>query len=347
MKGPALATAILMVTFTSAAPAGDIRVQGKFVSTVPNGTPPLEVTSTTRVDNLNADTVDGFHGTDFYTVSELGTSGMALVHFDNITDIPTDGVKNINQECAAGDGCFDGDFPGFPVQINQPGSYRLTGNLDLSGEIADRDGIDVSAPNVTIDLNGFAIMGATTCDGTPVTSCTPTGNGDGIVASSGLYENLTIRNGTIRGMPRHGINCTERCNVENVRATQNGSNGISISNRKGLIQNNVAYRNGNTGIRGHGVFRDNVAEGNGGYGIFTQPGSAAFGNSVLDNGGNGIRCFSCLALDNAIHDNVGFGLELGGGAAYGRNMIYINDTGATTGTGLQVDTNLCGTATAC
>jgi len=41
---------------------GAIETAGQLISTVPTGTPPLVVTSTTRVDNLNADSVDGFDG---------------------------------------------------------------------------------------------------------------------------------------------------------------------------------------------------------------------------------------------------------------------------------------------
>lgn len=38
---------------------------GQIISTQPNGTAPLSVTSTTKVDNLNADMVDGLHSSDF------------------------------------------------------------------------------------------------------------------------------------------------------------------------------------------------------------------------------------------------------------------------------------------
>src|SRR5438105_12923113 len=41
---------------------------------------------------------------------------------------------------------------GFPIMINQPGSYYLTGNI--SGA-ANTDGIRINAGGVTVDLNGF------------------------------------------------------------------------------------------------------------------------------------------------------------------------------------------------
>jgi len=43
-----------------------------------------------------------------------------------------------------------------PYTITQPGSYYLT--ADLQG-VAGQDGIYVPVDNVTIDLNGFALIG--------------------------------------------------------------------------------------------------------------------------------------------------------------------------------------------
>jgi hypothetical protein len=45
--------------------ANDIQTSGSFVSTVAPGTPPLEVASTTRVDNLNAEYLDGWSAASF------------------------------------------------------------------------------------------------------------------------------------------------------------------------------------------------------------------------------------------------------------------------------------------
>lgn len=52
---------VLLLALAPAHPAaaGDLQVDGSFVSTAPTGTPPLAVASTTRVDDLNADLLDG------------------------------------------------------------------------------------------------------------------------------------------------------------------------------------------------------------------------------------------------------------------------------------------------
>ena len=49
---------------------GDIRTDGRLVSTVATGTAPLAVTSTTRVDNLNAQQLDGHDASDFALAGE-------------------------------------------------------------------------------------------------------------------------------------------------------------------------------------------------------------------------------------------------------------------------------------
>jgi hypothetical protein len=49
-----------------------------------------------------------------------------------------------------------GDAPGFPVTITQPGSYRLSSNLTAPPAA---NGIEITVSNVTIDLNGFTVLG--------------------------------------------------------------------------------------------------------------------------------------------------------------------------------------------
>jgi hypothetical protein len=60
-------------------------------------------------------------------------------------------------------GCFSGDAAGLPVTINGAAgrSYRLTGDLTVPDE--NTNGIVVSANDIGIDLNNFAIIGPVTC----------------------------------------------------------------------------------------------------------------------------------------------------------------------------------------
>src|SRR5213079_870780 len=94
-------------------------------------------------------------------------------------------------------GVTPGDAPGFPVTLSVAGSYRLSGNLTVPDE--NTNAIVVSADNVTIDLNGFSILGPVVCSGNPVSCNFTTGTGTGVIVD-GLHPNLTLVNGTIRGM---------------------------------------------------------------------------------------------------------------------------------------------------
>src|SRR5882762_4389195 len=77
--------------------------------------------------------------------------------------------------------------------ITQPGSYKLSGNLQVKDE--NTTAIVVAADNVTIDLNGFSILGPTVCVGsvgTAVGSCSPTGTGNGV--DGGTHNSITVVN---------------------------------------------------------------------------------------------------------------------------------------------------------
>jgi hypothetical protein len=67
-----IATAILILT-TAVLPAGDVIVDGTYVSTVGTGTPPLEVSSSTHVPNLNADLLDGMSSADLAPADHVHT----------------------------------------------------------------------------------------------------------------------------------------------------------------------------------------------------------------------------------------------------------------------------------
>ena len=130
----------------------------------------------------------------------------------------------------------------FPITISKPGSYILVTNLTLPN--ANTTAILVQADNVTIDLNGFSILGPTVCSGKPVTSCTPTGSGIGIDAPTA--DNTTVLNGTVQGMGSNGIRIFQGMNgrVDRVTARSNGHTGIEAS----MVLNSFAISNGSSGI---------------------------------------------------------------------------------------------------
>ena len=226
-----------------------------------------------------------------------------------------DGVILIDQNKALAGNVTPGDTAGFPVSITQPGSYRLSGNLTVPN--ADTDAIVISANQVTIDLNGFSIIGPVVCSGTPVTSCAPGGSGNGIRISGNLTS-IAVHNGGVRGMGNVGVLLTNGNAhlVEKVRAENNGSAGIAVL---GNATHNTVLHNGGSGIIvGFGAASHNAVFGNGLAGI--SAGTAlVFNNTVTRNGFGGLRLNTITGYrSNVMNDNNGPEVDLG--VALGPNL---------------------------
>jgi parallel beta-helix repeat protein len=97
-----------------------------------------------------------------------------------------------------------------PFTINGAGVYYLTANLK---GVSGKDGITISADNVTIDLNGFSLTGAS----------------DTLAAIkvSGAFQRLAIRNGSIVGW-KTGIaaGAAGRCQFSGLVISGQASNGL-------------------------------------------------------------------------------------------------------------------------
>ena len=138
---------------------------------------------------------------------------------------PSDGVIEINQAKALAGGVTPADAPGFPVTISLAGSYRLTSNLDVTviglPDSANTNAISIqgSPAKVSIDLNGFAILGPAICNGV---TCLNTGTGIGIECFSAT---TIIRNGVVSGMGGYGL-VLDNGVVSHVAALGNGLVGI-------------------------------------------------------------------------------------------------------------------------
>jgi hypothetical protein len=198
------------------------------------------------------------------------------------------GVINIDQAKAEAGGVTANDTPGFPVTISQSGTYRLTSNLVVGNP--NTTVIEVTADNVTLDLNGYAILGATSCSGEP-TVCYPVGSGDGVrFTPANRKANLAISNGTIRGMGGGGINVHTASSgflVDNVRVVSNGGWGMVLNGAN--VTNSVVMRNGVHGIGAHSsLISGNTIVANGGAGLFLVR-SGFGGNSLVGNNAGGMQ----------------------------------------------------------
>lgn len=248
-----------------------------------------------------------------------------------------DGVVLISQETAISGlpGC---PHAGFPIKICKSGSYRLSTNLAIAD--ANTDGIDITADTVTLDLNGFAISGPVTCKfGTYPVQCSATGSGLGINTPN-ANNDITVRNGTVRGMGGGGINLGGDAEVvEAVHVEQNaGASGYGISlGYSGIVTRCTVRANAGGGIVGiAAIISLNVVSYNGGDGI--DRGGVVRDNNVLFNGQTGI-VNSGLAINNTIVGNIGYGIDSG---FYQGNVVTGNGLGDVVN-GTSLGGNLCGT----
>ena len=157
------------------------------------------------------------------TFSKLIPLGAAILY-------AVDGVTLIDQKAALSGKVTISDAAGFPVTISQSGSYRLASNLVVPDSTTTA--IEVTADDVTLDLNGFSIVGPNVCLPNP-TRCTFSGTGIGVMAVGppGVVSpaNVRVSNGTVRGMGGHGIRMMGNGTVvERVRSVTNGGPGIVV-----------------------------------------------------------------------------------------------------------------------
>ncbi len=157
-----------------------------------------------------------------------------------------DGVVEINQASALAGGVTSGDLPGFPVTLSESGSYRLTGHLQVS---VGKDGINVAADDVWLDLNGFSVLGPNT----------GTGIGIGLATFAPLEESpnrVTLRNGEVMGMGI-GVALGDDALLENM-ALINCANAGAILGARSLLLSNRSAGSCVVRVGADSYFADNV-----------------------------------------------------------------------------------------
>jgi hypothetical protein len=293
-----------------------------------------------------------------------------------------DGVILIDQTRALSGGVTPGDAPGFPVTISRSGSYRLASNLTVTPANTSAIVVEAGGDAVTLDLNGFSIVGP--CK--PPAACAASGSGFGVFGAT------IVTNGSVIGMGGSGVvggmvkdvwagqngSGVAADVVTRVRAHQNRGTGISSKNVtqsvatenlgqgiaviNGTVTSSTANRNGGDGFYVVGSTISNcTAELNGSLGISGDSakvmdntvngnqigiflvGGTASGNVVFANRGYGINVANGALMGNTVFSNAGVGLVFRGGAVgYGANTVFGNSGGEISGVGVQIGTNVCG-----
>jgi parallel beta-helix repeat protein len=220
----------------------------------------------------------------------------------------------------------DNDATPSLYKITQPGSYYLTGNIT---GVNGKRGIEIVASGVTLDLNGFDMVGVP-------------GTFDAIQLTDIGYSNITIRNGSIRSWSGNGVNLAQTnvqsCVVEDLRVSGCALGGIKVANLtrvSGCIVNGNIFGTGISGangctitncaawftasgggiaIQGAGVVSGCVAYGNSGHGISVGAGCTITGCESQVNSASGITTADGTTVSGcAVNTNGGSGIAMGAG----------------------------------
>ena len=200
-------------------------------------------------------------------------------------------------------------------KITLPGSYYLTGNIT---GVVGRHGIEIAASGVTLDLNGFDLLGL------------GMGAFDGVSVTVANLRNIAVHNGSIRNWGDDGIDLfafnAAGCRVEGLRASGNADNGLVIGINS-TVTNCSAYLNATNGIfTGEGcTITSCSANGHSLIGIRTGIGSTVTNCSAASNTGSGIGTSNgCTVSNCSVYQNTGSGISTGTGSTVSNCTAYSN-----------------------
>lgn len=188
-------------------------------------------------------------------------------------------------------------------KISQSGSYYLLG--DVVGERL-KHGIEITAPNVTLDLNGFTLQGVV-------------GSFSGVVVNAPT-QSVRIFNGAARDWGLDGLTLSnaDRAEVRNVTAAGNGLAGIRVGDGA-VVENCLA--------------KDNAAEG-----LVAGSGSTITRCTASFNSGDGFAAGQhCVLTGCTAFGNLSNGFNVSDYASIERCAANSNtDLGVLTGVGSTV-----------
>ncbi|MCH8243775.1 MAG: right-handed parallel beta-helix repeat-containing protein [Planctomycetes bacterium] len=251
-----------------------------------------------------------------------------------------------------------------------PESIDWSANVTLAGSLTGvtaKDGITINADDVTLDLNGFALIGVA-------------GSLDGVTVPA-VVSNLTVRNGTVRDWDGAGVgadparnsqferlrvysndggglwiglgsvatHCTALLNrlygirtkagcvvTECIASTNVSAPGIEVNGRGCIVSRCTADNNGSHGIfavNGISLISGCSARNNSGRGITASEGATITGCNATSNEGDGIACGSeCRIVANNCYLNGAAGIH----TTHPNNRIEGNNVNNNT-RGIDVD----------
>lgn len=180
------------------------------------------------------------------------------------------------------------------IVISQPGSYYLTGNVQ---GVASKHGILVASPDVTIDLQGFAVLG----------------NAASLNGIHSTDQRIVVRNGRVSNW-NNGLELGAFCTVEQILSASNRGNGIQLAGVS-TIQGCKAFNNSGKGFQlaEMTTVSDCLAFSNGGVGFESGDGCTLLRCATRQNTGIGFNLGLAASVQacTSISDNSGFIVKAG------------------------------------
>lgn len=216
-------------------------------------------------------------------------------------------------------------------KITQPGSYYLTGSIT---GVAGKHGIEITSSGVTLDLNGFDLVGVAGM-----------GAFDGVSVSVNNLTNITVANGSLRNWGDGGVDLgflTNGARVTGVVASGNAGNGINAA-ISCTIANCTATFNGQAGIRtvNSSTITNCSVFNNTGAGVQIAHGCQVSGTSAYFNAGGGLVVgVGCTVTACPVYNNTGNGITMGNGGV-------VSDCSASTNTAIGISTGANCTISQC
>ena len=173
-------------------------------------------------------------------------------------------------------------------KIVQPGSYYLTGNLTGVG---GKSGILIASSDVTIDLCGFTLKGVAGSQSAVA------------VASSSVYNNIAVANGTMDGWGGYGVALSTGSNrtmrVSRVTVVSCGTGGMYVP-QYSTVSDCLCTNNAGSGYWGQGsvTFIHCSAHQNSAHGFYTEDACNLTDCTADGNTFNGIGAGSYSLITN-------------------------------------------------
>jgi hypothetical protein len=234
-------------------------------------------------------------------------------------------MKSLDQIASTGIAVNATNTPGagnYQFIISAPGNYYLSRNLNVAN--SNNSCIDITAPGVSVDLNGFQISGGGSA-----------GLGDGIDVETAATDCI-IKNGSVTGF-NYGISSSARGGTLSQLRAFSCDVGLKLG-PGGKAEFCEAHDNftGVAAAAGGCYVTHTAANFNQGYGIFAE---LANGCTIRDcsagHCGTGITCYEaagCSLVDCDANFNQADGFDAGSGAVVINCVATGNDYGITADT---------------